>query len=182
MARNIRVPAFIQRLPRWIWGAAAILPVAAVSWGYSATRRTDPPAPKVKVKVKVAGSRQEHKKPAKAVKPPRATLPVASVLAFPNRYEGEDIHGTATISRMEGDRAFWVRANGKKAFVVLSETLGPPPAELAAGRQVKLQGRVWRPSRMAEIPEITQLDEGVLDQVRGQRAILEATHLKWTGL
>lgn len=101
-----------------------------------------------------------------------AALPVATILAGPAGYVGQEISGTARVTDVPTDRGFWIEQNGQRMFAVIAEGENMEKAvNINAGQEIQLNGAaVHDANSMAQLGGT--LDEQAKQLVSGQQAFL----------
>lgn len=101
-----------------------------------------------------------------------AVLPVATILAGPAGYVGQEISGTARVTDVPTDRGFWIEQDGQRMFAVIAEGENMEQAiNINAGQEIQLNGAtVHDANSMAQLGGT--LDEQAKQLVSGQQAFL----------
>lgn len=70
-----------------------------------------------------------------------AVLPVASILAGPAGYAGQEISGSAVVTDVPSDRGFWIEQDGQRMLALIAEAPGMEQAvDINAGQRIELAG------------------------------------------
>lgn len=101
-----------------------------------------------------------------------AALPVATILAGPAGFVGQEISGTARVTDVPTDRGFWVEQNGQRMFAVIAQGENMEQAiNINAGQEIQLNGAtVHDANSMAQLGGT--FDEQAKQLVSGQQAFL----------
>lgn len=101
-----------------------------------------------------------------------ALLPVATILAGPAGYVGQEISGTARVTDVPTDRGFWIEQDGQRMFAVVAEGPNMERAiNMNPGQEIQLNGAVVHDSTSAAQLG-GQLDPQTQQLVSGQPAFL----------
>lgn len=101
-----------------------------------------------------------------------AALPVATILAGPAGYVGQEISGTARVTDVPTDRGFWIEQDGQRMFAVIAKGENMEQAiNINAGQEIQLNGAaVHDANSIAQLGGT--LDEQAKQLVSGQQAFL----------
>lgn len=101
-----------------------------------------------------------------------AALPVATILAGPASYVGQEISGTARVTDVPTDRGFWVEQNGQRMFAVIAQGPNMEKAiNVNAGQEIQIDGAaVHDANSMAQVGGT--FDEQTKQIISDQQAFL----------
>ncbi|MFC0677799.1 hypothetical protein ACFFGH_08105 [Lysobacter korlensis] len=72
-----------------------------------------------------------------------ALLPVATILAGPAGFAGQEISGAAVVTDVPTDRGFWIEQDGQRMLALIAEEPGMEQAvNINAGQRIELAGAV----------------------------------------
>ncbi|GHA73961.1 hypothetical protein [Cognatilysobacter bugurensis] len=162
----------------WPWILGALLVLLAI-WAFTqmgdreeveaaAVAPVEAPVAEAPVAVEPVGAVEPVETTANAA----ALLPVATVLAGPAGFVGQEISGTARVTDVPTDRGFWIEQDGQRIFAVIAK--GPNMEEainVNAGQEIMINGAaVHDPSTLAQLGGT--LDAEAQKLVTGQQAFL----------